>query len=152
MAEKLSVLFDLDLLLIIVFRRFKWNVLNIYWKAKILLPFYRLALANLCCFSFYRISCLSRRTIIMAYTTSTVRDIYRLAVFCSVTRLFFVSVVSLVFMKGTSCCVLRSWAVRPSYGKSFEVGRTMVYTTRKTVNRLASIHLNPLAPERSKEE
>ena len=24
----------------------------------------------------------------------------------------------------------------------------MVYTTRKTVNRLASIHLNPLAPER----
>ena len=72
----------------------------------------------------------------MAYRTSTVRDIYRFAVFCSVTRLFFVS---LVFMKGTSCCVLRSWGVRPSYGKSFEVGRTMVYTTRKTVNRLARI-------------
>ena len=41
----------------------------------------------------------------IAYTTSTVRDIYTFAVFCSVTRPFFVS---LVFMKGTSCCVLRS--------------------------------------------
>ena len=29
-------------------------------------------------------------------------------------------------MKGTLCCVLRSWGVRPCYGKSFEVGRTMV--------------------------
>ena len=28
----------------------------------------------------------------------------------------------------------------------------MVYTTRKTVNRLASIHLNPLAPDESKDE
>ena len=61
-----------------------------------------------------------------SYTTSTVRDIYTFAVFCSVTRPFFVSPV--------------------------EVGRIMVYTTRKTVNRIASIHLNPLAPERSKEK
>ena len=45
---------DLDLLLIVAtFRRFvwshfKWNVLNIYWNsAKILLPLYRMALANL---------------------------------------------------------------------------------------------------------
>ena len=53
----------------------------------------------------------------LAYTTSTVRDIYTFAVFCSVTRPFFVS---LVFMKGTLCCVLRSWGVRPCYGKSFE--------------------------------
>ena len=39
-----------------------WN----YWKENwILLPFYPLALANLCCFSFYRISCLSRRELIL---------------------------------------------------------------------------------------
>ena len=41
-----------------------------------------------------------------SYTASTVRDIYTFAcVFCSVTRPSFAS---LVFMKGTSCCVVRS--------------------------------------------
>ena len=87
------------------------NRCNIYWKANTLLSFYRLPLANLCCFSFFQISCRSRRTITLckmgwlAYTTSTVRDIYANAVFYPVTRPFSAS---LVFMKATSCCVLGS--------------------------------------------
>ena len=41
----------------------------------------------------------------LAYTTSTVRDTCTFAVLCSVLRPFFVA--SLVFMTGTSCCVIR---------------------------------------------
>ena len=60
----------------------------------------------------------------IAYTTSTVRDICTFAVLSSVTRPFFVG--SLVFMKGTSCCVVRrnfkwNWAVRSCYGKVLQV-------------------------------
>ena len=70
--------------------------LNIYWEEKVLLAFYPLGLANLCYFSFFWISCLSRRTITLCkmrltglfYTTSTVCGIYTFAVFWSVTRPF----------------------------------------------------------------
>ena len=62
-------------------------------------------------------------------------------------------VASLVFRKGTSCCsVLRSikfWVELSRLivlWQMFWISRTMAYTTRKTVNRLArkQLHLNPV--------
>ena len=61
-------------------------------------------------------------------------------------------VASLMFRKGTSCCVLRSikfWVELSRLivlWQMFWISRTMAYTTRKTVNRLArkQLHLNPV--------
>ena len=67
--------------------------------------------------------------------------------------LFVASLVPVVFRMGTSCCVLRSilkfWVELSRLivlWQMFWISRTMAYTTRKPVNRLArkQLHLHPV--------